>query len=82
MKALPRLGEHRRQWHDEASATLDQGAVIVEELTLRPPTCGQGESVAACHSMEEGGSLEGPFLDRGPAPAIEDGWELVEVLIE
>jgi len=68
VKALPRLGEHRRQWHDEASATMDQAAVILEELTIRPPTRGQGESVAACHSMEERASLEGPFLYRGPAP--------------
>ena len=79
VKALSRFDEHRRQWHDEASATLDQGAVIVEELTLRPPTCGQGESIAAGHSMQERGSLEGPFPDRATAPAVEEGWELVEV---
>ena len=79
VKAVARLGEHACQRQDEASGTLNEAAVILEELARRPPTCGQGESVAACHSMEEGGSLEGPFLDRGPPPAIEEGWELVKV---
>ncbi len=78
MEALPRL-EHRRQRHDEASATLDQAAVILEELTIRPPTGGQGESIAPCHAMEERGSLEGPFLDRATAPTIEEGTELINI---
>ena len=82
MKALPRLCEHRRQRQDEASATMDQGSVILEELTIRPPTSGQGESVAPCQSMEERGPLEGPFLHGGTAPTVEEGWELIEVATE
>ena len=82
MKALSRPGEHLGERQGEASATMDQGAVILEELTIRPPTCGQGESIAACRTMEERGPLEGSFLDRATAPAIEEGWELIEVATE